>query len=160
MPRCTHRTQIGGLELAPAADGAQEDASESGTDVDCDAHDYTADGVLPEALTTLFSVKTGPQKEAQLASDWGEIDKEVGLANIRCRYPKRLTFLHKVDAQGDRATTYAMVLLPVDEAEGVNTATLKESIMMTSGTYTEVPVAIIFTKFQEVCHVGEARHAR
>ena len=119
------------------------------TDVDCDAHDYTADGVLPEALTTLFSVKTGPQKEAQLASDWGEIDKEVGLANIRCRYPKRLTFLHKVDSQGDRATTYAMVLLPVDEAEGVNLSTLKESTMMTSGTYTEVPVATSFTKISK-----------
>ena len=52
--------------------------------------------------------------------------------------------LHEADAQGDRATTYAMVLLPVDEAEGVNISTLKESTMMTSGTYTEVPVATNF----------------
>ena len=148
MPRCTHRVQVGGdagnVEVgdAAAADGA---ASDSDTDVDVEMHDYTADGVLPEALTTLHSVKTAAQKAAQLAADWGDIDTELGLSNIRVRYPKRITFLHKADVHGDKATTCAQLLLPVDDSEGVNMESLKESIMMSSGTYTEVPVTSSFT---------------
>ena len=40
-----------------AADMDVEDASGSDSDVDADAHDFTADGVLPEALTSLHTVK-------------------------------------------------------------------------------------------------------
>ena len=39
-----------------AASAASQSGSDS--DVDADAHDFTADGVLPEALTALHTVKT------------------------------------------------------------------------------------------------------
>ena len=141
MPRCTHRTQLAGSAQAYADAG--DTSEESGTDVDQDMHDFTADGVLPEALTSMHSVKTASQKAAHLASDWGEIDAELGLSCIQTRYPKRITFLHKADAQGDKTTTCAMVLVPVDEDEddGFSIEKLRESTMFSSGAYTEVPIA-------------------
>ena len=45
-----------------AASAASQPGSDS--DVDAGAHDFTADGVLPEALTSLHTVKTATERAA------------------------------------------------------------------------------------------------
>ena len=68
-------------------------ASQSGTDsdVDADAHDFTADGVLPEALTSLHTVKTASERAAQLASDCHLVSSIIGMADTSSRYPNEST---------------------------------------------------------------------
>ena len=68
-----------------AASAASQSGSDS--DVDADAHDFTADGVLPEALTSLHMVKTASERAAQLASDCHLVSSIVGMADISSRYP-------------------------------------------------------------------------
>ena len=63
---------VGGSASAAAVGTGDVDmdaASQSGSDsdVDADAHDFTADGVLPEALTSLHTVESGAERAAQLA---------------------------------------------------------------------------------------------
>ena len=64
IPKKLKRKTIVDGSASAAAVGAgdvdMDAASEPGTDsdVDADAHDFTADGVLPAALTALHTVKT------------------------------------------------------------------------------------------------------
>ena len=117
-------------------------ASQSGSDsdVDADTHDFTADGVLPEALTSLHTVKTASERAAQMASDCHQVSSIIGMADISNRYPKSLHFLHQADATGDCSTTAAMLLVPTHDSPGVNLASLAESQALRSGSYTDVPV--------------------
>ena len=125
-----------------AGDVDMDAASEPGTDsgVDADAHDFTADGVLPEALTSLHTVKTASERAAQLALDCHLVSSIIGMADISSRYPKSLHFLHQADAAGDCSTTAAMLLIPTHDSPGLNMASLGESQAFRSGSYTDVPV--------------------
>ena len=127
-----------------AASAASQSGSDS--DVDADAHDFTADGVLPEALTSLHTVKSAPERSAQLAADWHLVSTIVGMADISERYPKNLHFLHQADAVGDCSTTAAMLLVPTHDTAGVNIPSLEESQAFRSGSYTGVPVPADFIK--------------
>ena len=93
---CTCRKQarkadrISGPAAAAAASGVgAQDADDQDShayvnsedsDADEDTNDYV-DGVLLEALTSAYSVKTPLQKQAQLSVDWMQVDGELGLAN-------------------------------------------------------------------------------
>ena len=145
IPKKLKRMTIaeGSASAAAVGAGDAEDAasqSNSDSDVDADAHDFTADGVLPEALTSLHTVKTASERAAQLASDCHLVSSIVGMADISSRYPKSLHFLHQADAAGDCSTTSAMLLVPTHEVPGVNMASLAESQALRSGSYTDVPV--------------------
>ena len=65
-----------GVEAASAVSQSGSDS-----DVDADAHGFTADGVLPEALTSLHMVKTASERAAQLASDCHLVSSIVGMAH-------------------------------------------------------------------------------
>ena len=121
-----------------AASAASQSGSDS--DVDADAHDFTADGVLPEALTAMHTVKTASERAAQLASDCHLVSSIVGMADISSRDPKGLYFLHQADVAGDCSTTAAMLLIPTHYSPGLNMASLAESQALRSGSYTDVPV--------------------
>ena len=108
--------------------------------MDAEAHDFTADGVLPETLTSMHTVGTSSECAVQLAADCHEVSSVIGMANIEERYPRALHFIHKVDEAGERNTTSAMLLLPTHDVPGVNMASLSESQALRSGTYTDVPV--------------------
>ena len=129
---------------ASAADGASSAAfdSQSGSDSDVDpeGHDFNSDGMLPEALTSLHTVKTSSERSAQLAADCHEVSTVVGMADINERYPRALHFIHRVDESGGPNTTSALLLVPTHDAPGVNVGSLSESQALRSGTYTEVPV--------------------
>ena len=145
IPKKLKRMTIaeGSASAAAVGAGDSEDAasqSNSDSDVDADAHDFTADGVLPEALTSLHTVKTASERAAQLASDFHQVSSIVGMADINGRYPKSLHFLHQADAAGDCSTTAAMLLIPTHDTPGVNMASLAESQALRSGSYTDVPV--------------------
>ena len=90
---------------ASAADGASSAAfdSQSGSDSDVDpeGHDFNTDGMLPEALTSMHTVKTSSERAAQLAADCHEVSTVVGMADINERYPRALHFLHTVDEAGE-----------------------------------------------------------
>ena len=103
-------------------------------------HDFTSDGTLPEALTSMHVVKTPQARAAQLAADCHEVRATIGMANIESRYPKDLHFLHQADTSGERNTTHAMLLLPTNEAEGIKMSSLEESIGLRTGTYQDVPI--------------------
>jgi hypothetical protein len=106
-------------------------------------HDFGRDGnLLPEAVARVHSVKSSSQRAAQLAADHLEIDTAIGLADIEVRYPKRLTFLHAKDSHGDKDSAQAFVLIPTEDLPGINTDSLKESIMFQSGTSLEVPLPV------------------
>ena len=80
---------------AGAGDVDMVDAvSESGSDsdVDASAHDFTADGQLPEALTSLHTVKTAAERAAQLSWDVHQVNSIIGMADISSRYPRSLHF--------------------------------------------------------------------
>ena len=76
---------------AQDADGVDShaDVNSEDSDADEDMNDYV-DGVLPEALTSAYSVKSPLQKAAQLSVDWMQVDGELGLANPERRFLKRL----------------------------------------------------------------------
>ena len=76
---------------AQDADGADShaDVNSEDSDADEDMNDYV-DGVLLEALTSAYSVKSPLQKVAQLSVDWMQVDGELGLANPERRFLKRL----------------------------------------------------------------------
>ena len=95
---------------------------------------------MPEALTSMHTVKTAAERAAQLAADCHEVCTIVGMADIASRYPRHLHFLHQPDAACDRSTTAGLMIVPTHEAPGVNMATLMESVAFRSGSYTEVPV--------------------
>ena len=153
-PKRLHRNTIednGAIEAsASAAVGASDPfqaaggVSDSDSDVDAEVHDFDGEGALPEALTSLHSVKSAAQRNAQLAADCHDVDKIIEFSNSEEHYPRRLHFLHQKDGVGECATTAAMVLLPTNEEGGVNMASLSESVMLRSGTYTEVPVSTQF----------------
>ena len=123
-----------------AADMDVEDASGSDSDVDADAHDFTADGVLPEALTSLHTVKTASERAAQLAADCHPVSSIVGMVEINSRYSKTLHLLHQTDTAGDTSTTTAMLLITTHDSPGMNKVSLEESQVLRSGSYTNVPV--------------------
>ena len=76
---------------AQDADGqdSRADVNSEDSDADEDMNDYV-DGVLLEALTSAYSVKSPLQKAAQLSVDWMQVDGELGLANPERRFLKRL----------------------------------------------------------------------
>jgi hypothetical protein len=112
----------------------------SDSDVDTDVHDFTKDGVLPDALTSLHAVKSYAQRQAQLAQDCHEVDRLIGVGEISARYPKRVHFLHSVDGTGEMSSTCALLLVPTEEEAGVDVSKLNESVLFRSGTFTDVPV--------------------
>ena len=67
----------GGDGDASTAESAPADGG-SDSDVDAEVHDFDGDGVLPEALTSLHSVKSYAQRQAQLAQDCHEVDRLIG----------------------------------------------------------------------------------
>ena len=77
----------GGEPEGGAAVGAsqcsQTDMDESGSDSDVDAsmHDFTSEGTLPEALTSMHVVKTPQERAAQLAADCHEVRSVIGMAD-------------------------------------------------------------------------------
>jgi hypothetical protein len=130
-----------GGDLAAVGAAVQDSAaSGSDSDVDEEEHDFTADGVLPEALTSLHTVKSAAQRNAQLAADCHEVDRVVGMADIDKRYPKCLHFLHTADSTGEKSTTLAMLILPTQDSPGVNMTSLAECTAVRNGSYTDVPV--------------------
>ena len=114
--------------------------SGSDSDVDASAHDFTAEGLLPEALTSVHMVKTPHERAAQLAADCHEVRSTIGMADIGVRYPRNLHFLHVADQGGDRSTTEAMLLIPTGDGDGVNMTSFGESVALRTGSYTDVPV--------------------
>ena len=78
---------------AQDADGVDShaDVNSEESDADEDMNDYV-DGVLLEALTLAYSVKSPLQKVAQLSVDWMQVDGELGLANPARRFPNTLVF--------------------------------------------------------------------
>jgi hypothetical protein len=137
------------LESGIAGAGGDGDASTaestpadggSDSDVDAEVHDFNGDGVLPEALTSLHSVKSVAQRHAQLAQDCHEVDRVIGFSEPLTRYPKRVHFLHSMDGSGDLNGTSAMLLVPTEAEVGVDAVKLGESVLFRSGTFTDVPV--------------------
>ena len=59
----------GANEAAADADDVHVSNSDSDSDVDASTHDFTADGVLPEAITSLHVVRKPHERAAQLAAD-------------------------------------------------------------------------------------------
>ena len=98
------------------------------------------DGVLLEALTSVYSVKSPVQKVAQLSVDWMQVDGELGLANPERRFLKGVFFEHVPDWEGKTESTHAMVLIPTEEETGLNTTCLADATMFKSGMYNNVPV--------------------
>ena len=145
VPKKLKRNTIVDTSASTAAVGAGEvdmDAvSESGSDsdVDASAHDFTADGQLPEALTSLHTVKTAAERAAQLSWDVHQVNSIIGMADISSRYPRNLHFLHEADAAGDYSTTNAMLLIPTHESHGINMVPLGESQALRSGSYIDAP---------------------
>ena len=138
--------ETGGACGGAAVGASQTDLDESGSDSDVDAsmHDFTSEGTLPEALTSMHVVKTPQERAAQLAADVHEVRSVVGMADINARYPKDLHFFHQADTSGERSVTYAMLLLPTGTAEGIKMPSLEESVGLRYGTYQEVPVPTDF----------------
>ena len=130
----------GTIGALPSADDPESScqaavgASDSDSDVDAEVHDFDAQGALPEVLTALHTVKSGPQRNAQLAADCHEDDKVVAFCDSCEGYPKRLHFLHQKDGVGESATTAAMVLVSTNDQGGVNLTSLSEFVMSRSGT--------------------------
>ena len=156
---------ISGSAAASGADKTgQDEQDESQThdshsedsDADEELHDYV-DGVLPEALTSSYSVKSPLQKAAQLSADWMQVDGELGLANPERRFLKRLFFEHVKDREGKTESTHAMVLIPTHEEEGLKESCLAEAIMFKSGIYNNVPVPTHFVECSKKAAFGAKR---
>ena len=106
-----HRaTMPDSVEVTADAMDFDDGFGEDNPDVDPDTHDFTANGRLPNAITSQHTVHTPHQRAAQLAADWNSVDNTFGMADIGARYPRRLTFLHEGDSAGDKASTSALVL--------------------------------------------------
>ena len=118
----------GGDTMPVASEGT--DAGEEDSDADGETHDFDWNGVLPDALTALHSVKSPNQRAAQLAADCNKVGTVLGMSDIQRRYPRRLHFLHTPDCSGDSTTTSAFVLLPTENEPGVNLQSLLESKML------------------------------
>ena len=79
---------ISGSAAAASGAGAQDadgqdsraDVNSEDSDADGDMTDYV-DGVLFEALTSVYSVKSPLQKAAQLSVDWMQHDWELRLSS-------------------------------------------------------------------------------
>ena len=142
IPKMKRQTVMEGVanEAAVGADDDDVGMSCSDSDVDARTHDFTSDGMLPEALTSMHLVKKPQERAAQLAADCHEVRSMVGMADIQARYPKDLHFLHQADESGERSTTEAMLLLPTQDADGIKMSSLYESIALRNGAYQEVPV--------------------
>ena len=56
---------VGASSAAPAAPDSH---SGSDSDLDSEGHDFNVDGVLPEALTSMHTVKTSSERAARLSS--------------------------------------------------------------------------------------------
>ena len=95
---------VGASSAAPAAPDSH---SGSDSDLDSEGHDFNADGVLPEALTSMHTVKTSQQTAMRcpLLSAWLT---SMSATPGRC--------LHKVDESGKQNTTSALLLLPTHDA--------------------------------------------
>ena len=143
-PKRTGRSaDLAAVGATPASGDALADQgdppSESDSDMDPDMHDYNADGQLPEALTSMHSVKTTAERAAQLSLDSHVVDTQVCLSNIDEKYPKWVHFLHAPDGSGERSTTLARVLVPTHPEPGVNLDSLGESVMFRGGSYMDAP---------------------
>ena len=123
---------------ASQSDLEMGEQSGSDSDVDTSIHDFTSDGTLPEALTSMHVVKKPQERAAQLAVDCHLVRSIIGMADIEARYPKDLHFLHQAGASGERNATYAMLLLPTSTAEGINMSSSEGSIGLRNGTCLEV----------------------
>ena len=90
IPKKIHRQTVMEGGANEAAADADDDMlnSDSDSDVDASTHDFTSDGVLPEAITSLHLVKKPQERAAQLAVDYHEVRSVVGMADIQARYPK------------------------------------------------------------------------
>ena len=142
---------------AQDADGVDShaDVNSEDSDADEDMHGYV-DGVLPEALTSAYSVKSPLQKAAQLSVDWMQVDGELGLANPERRFLKRV-FEHVPDREGKTESTHAMVLIPTEEEAGLNTTCLAEATMFKSGMYNNVLVPSHFVSCSKKAAYGAKR---
>ena len=118
---------------APAAP-----VDDSDSDVDDAVHDFNSDGLLPEAITSVHSVRSQGQKNAFLAKDCCLVDSVVGMADVETRYPKKLLWLHANDGSGEKISTAGFVLLPVED----KFVALQESLMLKTGAYIEVPAGM------------------
>ncbi len=133
---------------ADAAVGARGDEApeDSDSDVDPEYHDYSADGVLPEALTQVSTTKSCRRRSAQLASDRFYIESKLGHDNLQVRYPMRVHFM-RTDVAGFEGSSddvaEALILLPVDETPGTG---LDTSTLVRCGLYTQVPKQENFCK--------------
>ncbi len=150
---------IGTSDGNPIADAsmAAAGADSEDSDVDPTIHDFNAEGVLPEAITSVHSVKTVAQKHALLAKDCCEVDSIIGMADIETRYPKKLLWLHVNDGSGEKSSTAGFVLLPLDDPS-VRMNSLQESNMMKSGTYLDVPCGVEYVAVSKKLAV-QARRA-
>ena len=155
IPKKNHRMNVGGstdvdanaADADTAAIGAETISDDS--DVDPDTHDFDANGVLPEAITSVYAVRSSAQRAAQLAKDCNQVDNTLGMANIDARFPKALTFDHRTDSTGDQTATRALVLIPVESGFGVVHNKLEETVMFKSGNYLQVPVPTHFIKISK-----------
>ena len=153
IPKKLHRvTMPEAAEVNAEATNGTDDLDADCPDVDPETHDFDANGALPDAITAQHSVRTPHQRAAQLALDWNVVDNTLGMADIGARYPRRLTFLHEADSAGDRGSTSALVLIPLEECPGVVLHKLEESAMFSSGNYVNVPVPDHFVKVsKKIC---------
>ena len=134
---------VGDADMVDAASAASPSGSDK--DLDADAHDFTADRVLPEALTSLHTVNTASEHAAHLASDWHWVSSIIVMADISSRYPKSLHVLHLADAAGDCSTTASMLLIPTHDSPCLNMDSSAESQAFRSGSYTDAPVPAYWT---------------
>ena len=134
---------------AGAAIGADAESLSDDSDVDPDLHDYDANGTLPEALTSVYSVRSAGQRLAQLAKDCNQVDNTLGMADIDARFPKALTFDHRTDNTGDQTASRALVLIPVESGHGIVHDKLQESTMFKSGNYLQAPVPTQFARISK-----------
>ena len=71
LPGKMHRQTVmsgGANEAAVGANDVHMSGSDSDSDVDASIHDFTSDGVLPEAITSMHLVKKPQERAAQLAA--------------------------------------------------------------------------------------------
>ena len=150
IPKKNHCMNADGfmdVDADAAAIGAE--TISDGSDVDPDTHDFDSNGVLPEAITSVYAVRSAAQRAAQLAKDCNQVDNIIGMANIDARFPKALTFDHRTDSTGDQTATRALVLIPVESGFGVVHNKLEQTVMFKSGNYLQVPVPTHFIKISK-----------
>ena len=121
-----------------------------------DEGDVDMDDVLPETLTQVGTITSSNERAAQLAADHMQVDSCLGLAEIKIRYPKRLSFLHVKDAYGDCKGSNAIALRPTEDRLGVSLESLEEGTMFQSGIYQNVVLLCTFMTMRWRARPGTA----